>query len=140
MMKARMGAALFVALLSIPAAAYAQAAGPSSEDELAQVERQDRGGEADSEAHGATSLVERGGPLAPAARFAEYELAPEVENRFATADDAVAVLPPTRASKALMLAGAALLVTGLIIGDDAGTLVAVIGAGIGAYGVYLYFE
>ena len=137
-MKARIGAALFVALLSIPAAAYAQAAGPSGEDELAQVERQDRGAEA--EAHGAASIQERGGPLAPAARFAEYELAPEVENRFATADDAAAVLPPTRASKALMLAGAALLVTGLIIGDDAGTLVAVIGAGIGAYGVYLYFE
>lgn len=137
-MKARLGAALFVALLSIPAAAHAQAADPSGEDEPAQVEQQDMGAEA--VAQGVASLEERGGPLAPAARFAEYELAPEVENRFATTDDAAVVLPPTRASKALMLAGAALLVTGLIIGDDAGTLVAVIGAGIGAYGVYLYFE
>lgn len=138
MMKARLGAALFVALLSIPAAAHAQAADSSGEDEPAQVEQQDMGAEA--VAQGVASLEERGGPLAPAARFAEYELAPEVENRFATTDDAAVVLPPTRASKALMLAGAALLVTGLIIGDDAGTLVAVIGAGIGAYGVYLYFE
>lgn len=138
MMKARMGAALLVALLSIPAAAFAQTAGPSGDDEPVQVERPDRGAEA--EAHDAASFEERAGPLAPAARFAEYELAPEVENRFATADDAVGMLPPTRASKALMLAGAALLVTGLIIGDDAGTLVAVVGAGIGAYGVYLYFE
>ena len=137
-MKTRMGAALLVALFSIPAAAYAQAAGPSGEGEPAQVERPDRG--AAAEAHGAASIQERGGPLAPAARFAEYQLAPEVENRFATADDAAVLLPPTRASKALMLAGAALLVTGLIIGDDAGTLVAVVGAGIGAYGVYLYFE
>lgn len=138
MIKVRMGAALLAALLSIPAAAHAQAAGPSGGDELAPVERQDRG--AAVEGHIAASLEERGGPLAPATRFAEYDLAPEVENRFAAADDAAAVLPPTRASKALMLAGAALLVTGLIIGDDAGTLVAVVGAGIGAYGVYLYFE
>lgn len=136
MIKARMGAALLAALLSIPAAAHAQAAGPSGEGEAAQVERQDRG----AEAHGAAMLEERAGPLAPAARFAEYDLAPEVENRFAAADDAAILRPPTRGSKALMLAGATLLVTGLIIGDDSGTLVAVIGAGIGAYGVYLYFQ
>lgn len=38
-----------------------------------------------------------------------------------------------------MVAGGALLVAGLLIGGDAGTLVAVGGAVIGAYGLYLYF-
>jgi hypothetical protein len=40
----------------------------------------------------------------------------------------------------LMIAGAALFVAGLIVGDDAGTLLAVTGAAIGAYGLYLYFR
>lgn len=39
-----------------------------------------------------------------------------------------------------MIAGAALLVAGLLIEGDAGTLVAVGGAAIGAYGLYLYFR
>jgi hypothetical protein len=40
----------------------------------------------------------------------------------------------------LMIAGAGLFVAGLIVGDDAGTVLAVAGAGIGAYGLYLYFR
>ncbi|HEY0673682.1 MAG TPA: hypothetical protein VGD27_15495 [Longimicrobiales bacterium] len=39
----------------------------------------------------------------------------------------------------LIIAGGALLVAGLLIGDDAGTVLAVAGAAIGAYGLYLYF-
>lgn len=39
-----------------------------------------------------------------------------------------------------MIAGAALLVAGLLIDGDAGTLVAVSGAAIGAYGLYLHFR
>lgn len=39
----------------------------------------------------------------------------------------------------LMIAGGALFVAGLIIGGDAGTVVAVTGAALGAYGLYLYF-
>lgn len=39
-----------------------------------------------------------------------------------------------------MIAGAALLVAGLLIEGDAGTLVAVGGAVIGAYGLYLHFR
>jgi hypothetical protein len=38
-----------------------------------------------------------------------------------------------------MIAGGALLVAGLLIGGDAGTLVAVGGAVIGAYGLFLHF-
>ena len=40
----------------------------------------------------------------------------------------------------LMIAGGALFVAGLIIGDDAGTVLAVTGAAIGAYGLYQYFR
>ena len=40
----------------------------------------------------------------------------------------------------LMIAGAALFVAGLIVGDDAGTVLAVTGAAIGAYGLYVYFR
>ena len=39
-----------------------------------------------------------------------------------------------------MIAGAALFIGGLLIGGDAGTAVAVAGAAIGAYGLYIYFQ
>lgn len=38
----------------------------------------------------------------------------------------------------LMIVGGAMFVSGLIIGDAGGALIAVAGVGIGAYGVYLY--
>jgi hypothetical protein len=41
-------------------------------------------------------------------------------------------------SKALMIAGGAALVAGLIIGDDAGAVLAVGGAVVGLYGLYLF--
>lgn len=41
-------------------------------------------------------------------------------------------------SKALMIVGGAALVAGLIIGDDAGTVLAVGGAVVGLYGLYLF--
>jgi hypothetical protein len=40
----------------------------------------------------------------------------------------------------LMIAGAALFVAGLLIEGDAGTLLAVTGAAVGAYGLYLHFN
>lgn len=41
----------------------------------------------------------------------------------------------------LMIAGLALFVAGLVIDDnDAGTVLVIAGAGIGAYGLYLYFR
>jgi len=39
-----------------------------------------------------------------------------------------------------MIAGAALFIGGLLIGGDAGTAVAVAGAAVGAYGLYIYFQ
>ena len=41
---------------------------------------------------------------------------------------------------ALMVVGGAALLTGLIIGDDAGTVIAVGGAVIGLYGLYEYLQ
>ncbi|MEX2284768.1 MAG: hypothetical protein WEE89_19925 [Gemmatimonadota bacterium] len=43
-------------------------------------------------------------------------------------------------SVAMMIAGGALFVAGAIVGDDAGTLLMVGGAGIGAFGLYLHFR
>lgn len=40
----------------------------------------------------------------------------------------------------LMIVGGALFVGGLVIGDDGGTILAVAGLGIGAYGLYLYVD
>jgi hypothetical protein len=54
-------------------------------------------------------------------------------------EDAVVLQARNRRGIPLMASGAALLVAGLLIGDDVGTLVALGGAVIGAYGVFLYF-
>jgi hypothetical protein len=43
-------------------------------------------------------------------------------------------------SVALMIVGGAALVTGAIIGGGPGALVAVAGAGVGLYGLYLYLQ
>lgn len=40
----------------------------------------------------------------------------------------------------LMIVGGAMFVGGLVIGDDGGTLLAVAGVGVGAYGLYLYMD
>ena len=43
-------------------------------------------------------------------------------------------------AETLMIVGGAAFVAGLIIGDDAGTIVMVGGAAIGLYGLYLYLQ
>jgi hypothetical protein len=43
-------------------------------------------------------------------------------------------------AQALMIVGAAALVIGLVIGDDAGTLFALGGAAVGLYGLYVYMR
>lgn len=40
----------------------------------------------------------------------------------------------------LMIVGGAMLIGGLVVGDDAGTLIAIGGLGIGIYGLYLYVQ
>ena len=66
--------------------------------------------------------------------------APAVVREAGATQPAVANLPASGSGTGLMIAGAALFVAGLIVGDDAGTLLAVSGAAIGAYGLYLYFR
>jgi hypothetical protein len=57
----------------------------------------------------------------------------------ATALGAHAMRRPSRNSGVgLMILGGAALITGLIIGDDAGTVIAVGGAIVGLYGLYVY--
>lgn len=47
---------------------------------------------------------------------------------------------PRGRSVGLMIAGAALFVAGVIVDGDAGTVLMVTGAAIGAYGIYLHFR
>lgn len=51
-----------------------------------------------------------------------------------------AVLAPSSQSRALMIAGAALFVAGILTNGDAGAVLMLAGAGVGAYGVYLHFR
>ena len=48
------------------------------------------------------------------------------------------VRPSRGSGVGLMILGGAALITGLIIGDDAGTVIAVGGALVGLYGLYVY--
>ena len=45
-----------------------------------------------------------------------------------------------RRGQTLMIVGGAAFIAGLIIGDDAGTAIAVAGAGIGLWGLYLWAQ
>ena len=68
-------------------------------------------------------------------------LAPAAVDLNATAEtQPTAAMRPAGSGTGLMIAGAALFIAGLIVGGDAGTLVAVTGAAIGAYGLYQYFR
>jgi hypothetical protein len=108
--------ALMLALA--PAALHAQAPAASSEEQ-------------------APSLRDRLMPTAEAATL----IAPVVEKTVKAEREVLQpVAASSRAGTPYMLAGAALFIGGLIIGDDAGTAVAVAGAGIGAYGLYLAFR
>lgn len=91
------------------------------------------------------------GPAAPTAVSAAERLRPTMASAtlipgisFAAADvDELerSVLYQRRSSGIpLMAAGAVLFFAGAIIGDDAGTVLMLGGAGVAAYGVYLYFR
>jgi hypothetical protein len=68
-------------------------------------------------------------------------LAPASAEATKSADGQPALLAQRRGSgTGLIIAGGALFVAGLLVGGDAGTVLAVTGAAIGAYGLYLYFQ
>lgn len=142
MMKARLGTLLLVTSLAVPGAAFAQDRGTEHE---AVVER------ASEPAPSPGARVRDDGaipvdaldlaPRAPQPRFGEQTIAPALQSEYSTRDELAMLRPASRGqASALMIAGAALFVAGLIIEDDAGTVVAVAGAAIGAYGLYLYLE
>lgn len=63
----------------------------------------------------------------------------ELHRAAATVEAPAALQAGNRRGVPYMASGAALLVAGLLIGGEVGTLVALGGALIGAYGVFLYF-
>jgi hypothetical protein len=84
---------------------------------------------------GVNAVADRTGPTMAAASVAVRQ--PESADRKLAA-------APRRAGYgqpvALMVVGGAALLTGLIIGDDAGTVIAVGGALVGLYGLYEYLQ
>lgn len=113
--------ALFVAMLiALPAALSAQepAVAPSADQNK-------------------PTLQQRLMPESTAKLLAPAPAVAETESKTETLQPAVAA---RGAGVGLMIAGGALFVAGLIIGGDAGTVVAVAGAAIGAYGLYQYFN
>lgn len=112
--------ALLALLLSAAPAAYAQEAAVQSGEEKHRPTLQER-------------LVPEGTAqlLAPA----PADLLEKAE-----AQPALMAARPRGTGTGLIIAGGALFVAGLLIGDDAGTVLAVTGAAIGAYGLYLYFQ
>jgi hypothetical protein len=88
----------------------------------------------------AGSGTDRAAAFGPRAEAARLGVAPAA----VAAEDAAAGLEQRRRGlgepMALMIVGGAALLAGLIIGDDAGTVVAIGGAIIGLYGLYQYLR
>jgi hypothetical protein len=65
-------------------------------------------------------------------------LSPRLKHHNASSKTAMHRRPSPGAGVAFMILGGAALITGLVIGDDAGTVIAVGGALVGLYGLYIY--
>jgi len=88
-------------------------------------------GEVSSEANATTSVTL--GPTRASARVAMHA----AETR-RSAPPVYQTKKSSRNAVAMMIVGGAALVIGAVIGDDAGTIVMLGGAGIGLYGLYLF--
>lgn len=119
--------ALLAFLMTAAPAAYAQSAAEQGKPESA----------SQSEAQVQPTLQQRLMPesaiqlLAPA----QIDLAEKSEPQ-----PTDLAMRPRGSGTGMIIAGGALFVAGLLIGGDAGTVVAVTGAALGAYGLYLYFQ
>ena len=100
---------------------------PTSLDSLTAV-----AGMADTSARSLASAVR--GPSTTSARVGAHAFASSRRS----APPVIQRRSSNRNSVALMIVGGAALVIGAVIGDDAGTLVMLGGAGIGLYGLYLF--
>jgi hypothetical protein len=85
-------------------------------------------------AAGQPSFAERG-PL-----MSSDAIAPRLDVSGESSDALAAPRRPFGLSQTLMIVGGAAFVAGAIIGDDAGTVMMVAGAGVGLYGLYLYLH
>jgi hypothetical protein len=83
---------------------------------------------------GPPSIAERG-PLVSSAA-----IAPQLDISGESSGALAAPRRPFGLSQTLMIVGGAAFVAGAIIGDDAGTVMMVAGAGVGLYGLYLYLH
>ena len=80
------------------------------------------------------ALAERGPTMQSAAIAPKLDITGENEAALAAARR------PFGLSQTLMIVGGAAFLAGAIIGDDAGTVMMVGGAGVGLYGLYLYLR
>ena len=116
------------------ATAVAFLAGPRASAQLSRVPEAVPQASISQEAAVPASFAERGPTMNSAA------LAPRLD---VSGEDAGAMAAPRRPfglSQTLMIVGGAAFVAGAIIGDDAGTVLMVAGAGVGLYGLYLYLH
>jgi hypothetical protein len=88
---------------------------------------------ADASAPAATDVTAPTGPSIDAAT-----LSPRLASHVTSKTNAMHRRPSSGAGVGLMILGGAGLITGLIIGGDAGTVIAVGGALVGLYGLYVY--
>ena len=93
-------------------------------------------------APGAAPSVVQATPVA-ATRAMAVDVAPEVALRATRAREAGRVVMQQGSGgngKMYMIIGGVAFLAGAIIGDDAGTIIMIGGAGIGLYGLYLYLQ
>jgi hypothetical protein len=117
------------------AAAAAFLAGPRANAQLTRVAQDVPRASLSQEAAAPTPLAERRGPM-----LNDAALAPRLDISGESADALAAARRPFGLSQTLMIVGGAAFVAGAIIGDDAGTVLMVAGAGVGLYGLYLYLH
>jgi hypothetical protein len=90
-----------------------------------------------------TPLVAQGDSVAPAAVGPTRESA-SVAFRSRTEENRTPAAPPARGGfshgETLMIVGAAAILTGIVIGNDAGHAISVAGAVIGLIGLYQYLQ
>ena len=78
-------------------------------------------------------------PSGPTVLAAQAALHPDL-GMDASVPRALDVRSQLRRSETLMIVGGAIFLAGAIIGDDAGTIIMIGGAGVGIYGLYLYLQ
>ncbi len=80
--------------------------------------------------------------VGPTARtLARFSTTQAARDQFALSPTVIRLMPQVRNRRGVpyMVAGGILFVAGAITGDDAGTVLMIGGAGVGAYGAFVYF-